>query len=225
MGWKCKPKEEKKPLPSHDQVEGEPLNSLDEAVESVTAEAIESLRLIADATERTPEAFILVARELNPGAISRRALRSTDNVERVIFSSIDELMSPEEELQDWTTPATPHLKSGWLRKELEDDVRDLERSLRDLREASLSYGRFWASHAGLGGFVKNMVHGVQNPVDGWLGWVGKSSINTEQDRLVNDFADALSNVSNDCESIAEEIVMRSQLKFSEIRSSIFDTEN
>jgi hypothetical protein len=196
------------------------IHPLDELLTEIFVEAAEGIEsLAAKSDDDNAEEFIQEARSLNPGAISRRALRVIDDIERFVRDNVDEILSPEDEPQDWSEVAYPLLPSGWLRMDTMNELMDVERALRDVRAASLNYGRFWQNNAGIGGFVKRAIGGYLNPLDGWLGFVGKNSSQTEQDFLIGELADAFSVLGNAIETMREHIITKFKLKLSEITTS------
>lgn len=197
----------------------EEADPLDELMASVTSEAAESIDKLAAKSDDDADMFMSEARNLNPGAISRRSIRVLDDIERFIRSNIDEILSPEGELQDWSRIAHPLLPSGWLRLGVMHELMDLEQTLRDVRGAALEYGRFWQGNAGIGGFVKRAIGGYLNPLDGWLSFVGKNSVQTEQTFYVGELADAFGELRNAIETLQEDIITKLRLKMSEITSN------
>ena len=192
---------------------------LDELLVAVVLEAAEAIDTLAEKSDDDADTFMALARNLNPGAISRRSIRALDNIERFIRANISDILSPGDEPQDWTTVAHPLLPAGWLRLEVMHELMDMERTLRDVRAAALDYARFWQSNAGIGGFVKRAIGGYLNPLDGWLAFVGKSSAQTDQDFYISELADAFSELGNAIETLREDIITKLRLKLSEISTN------
>jgi hypothetical protein len=207
------------PPPEPEPSEQESTDPLDELLVAVVIEAAEAIDRLADKSDDEADAFVSDARNLNPGAISRRSLRALDDIERFVRANINEILSSEDDPRDWTAVAYPRLPAGWLRLEVMHELMDVERTLRDVRAAALNYGRFWQSNAGVGGFVKRAIDGAMNPLDGWLAFVGKNSTQTDQDFLISELADAFSEVGNSLETIREDIITKLRIKFSDIHTN------
>ncbi|MCF7733124.1 MAG: hypothetical protein K9N23_15650 [Akkermansiaceae bacterium] len=206
--------------------EEEATNSIEdrfgEAAASVIAggaDAIDALANLSD--DASADVFLQAVRDVNPGAIARRSLLSIDDVERFIWENCNELLSEEDQLEDWAPLARPAMRSGWLREQLQDELLDFERSLRDLKDAATDYGRFWKKNEGVGGFVARALKGYANPLDGWMHFVGKGSSQVEQDQLIEDLAAAFSEVSNAIETTIEEITLKTRQKLSSIKTDYY----
>lgn len=202
------------------ETDDEELDPLDKLLLAVVLESAEAIDNLAAKSDDNPSSFMEVCRELNPGAISLRSVRAVDDIERYVRANVNELLSDKEGSEDWTEIAYPQLRAGWLRMDVLHAVMNLERTLRDMRSAAMSFGRFWQNNEGIGGFVKRAIGGYLNPLDGWLAFVGKNSTQTEQAFLISELADAFSEVGNAIETLKEDIVTKIRLKVSEITTSV-----
>lgn len=95
--------------------------------------------------------------------------------------------------------------NSFLLEQINHELASLNDALLDCKSGMIQAAEYIKENSGVGGLINNALRGFNNPIDGFMGLFGQSSVDKEGELLDKNLTEAIANESDALEELIEKI--------------------